>query len=483
MLTFLNAVTALYALKLRRLALIVALAATPVAAFAQGAGAPPTDLHQYPLPTYEEDWRALQGVARTDLWDPVKFVPLSADGTTSLSLGGEVRVTYERFGNPNFGLTPPDPAGYLLQRYLLHADVHVGSRVRVWTEFNSSLENGRIGGPRPVIDEDRLDLHQAFVDVTVGATGPSAAILRVGRQEMALGSGRMYALREGPNVPLSFDGVRVIAHAGPWQLDGWAARPVDTTPGVFDDGSHHSFDVWGVYGSRVITRSRQSVGLDVYYLGLARDAAQFEQGTANETRHTFGARVWHQGVWAYDAEAMFQAGRFGSGDIRAWRSVIEGSHLLADAVWSPRLGLVLDAASGDKNAADPNLQTFNAMFQSGTYSGRAQLLGPSNSIRFEPSVTFAPARQVLVSAGLGFYWRQSIYDALYGIPGQVVVPSNGVTDRYEGSRPTVQIDWQLTRHLSAHVNCIYAFNGQFEEQSVHATPTMSYVSPWVTYRF
>jgi hypothetical protein len=483
MLVFSDVMAAFHLLKLCRLVLTIATVATPVAAFAQGSGTPPTDLHRYPLPTYEEDWRALQGGDRTDFWDTVKFVPLSADGTTSLSLGGEARETYERFGNENFGLTPPDPAGYLLQRYLLHIDVHAGSRVRVWTEFNSSFENGRIGGPRPVIDEDKLDLHQAFVDVTVGPTRPSATVLRVGRQEIAVGSGRMYALREGPNVPLSFDGVRVIMHVGPWQLDGWAARPVATTPGVFDDGSHRGFDVWGVYGSRVITLWRQSAGLDVYYLGLARDAAQFEQGTAKETRHTFGVRVWHQGAWAYDAEAMFQAGRFGSGDIRAWRSVIEGSHLLADAVWSPRLGLVLDAASGDKNPADPNLQTFNAMFQSGTYSGRAQLLGPSNSIRLEPSVTFAPARQVLVSVGLGFYWRQSVDDALYGIPGQVVVPSNGVSDRYEGSRPTVQIDWQLTRHLSAHVNYIYVFNGQFEQRSDHATSRMSYVSPWVTYRF
>jgi hypothetical protein len=483
MMTFLDATTAFDVPKLWRLVLIVAIVAAPVAALAQETGAPPTDPHQYPLPTYEEDWRALQRVEGTDVWDPVKFVPLSAGGATFLSLGGEARVTYERFGHENFGLTPPDPDGYLLQRYLLHIDVHAGSRVRVWTEFNSSLENGRIGGPRPVIDEDKLDLHQAFVEVTIGVTGPSAAVLRVGRQEIALGSGRMYALREGPNVPLSFDGVRVVAHAGRWQLDGWAARPVDTTPGVFDDGSHRSFDVWGAYGSRVLTRSRQSVGLDVYYLGLARDAAQFEQGTANETRHTFGARVWHQGAWAYDAEAMFQAGRFGPGDIRAWRFVTEGSHLLADAVWSPRLGLVLDAASGDKNPADPNLETFDALFQSGTYSGRAQLLGPSNSIRFEPSVTLAPARPVLVSAGWGFYWRQSVDDALYSISGQVIVPSNNVTDRYEGSRPTMQIDWQLTRHLSAHVNYIYAFNGRFEEQSVHATPTMSYVSPWLSYRF
>jgi len=87
-------------------------------------------------------------------------------------------------------------------------------------------------------------------------------------------------------------------------------------------------------------------------------------------------------------------------------------------------------------------------FRAGTYSGREQLLGPSNSIRFEPSVTLALARQVIVSAGWGFYWRQSVYHALDGIPGQVVVPSNGVSDRYEGSRPTVQIDWQPTRHLS-----------------------------------
>src|SRR5580704_13882817 len=117
--------------KLCKPVLIAAMVATPVAALAQGTGAPPTDLHRYPLPTYEEDWRALQGVDRTDVWDPVKFVPLSADGTTFLSLGGEARVTYERFGHENFGLTPPDPDGYLLQRYLLHIDVRAGSPRRL----------------------------------------------------------------------------------------------------------------------------------------------------------------------------------------------------------------------------------------------------------------------------------------------------------------------------------------------------------------
>src|SRR5260370_15783137 len=152
---------------------------------------------------------------------------------------------------------------------------------------------------------------------------------------------------------------------------------------------------------------------------------------------------------------MFQAGRFGSGAIRAWRSVLDSSTLLADPVWSPRVGLVLDVASGDQDPADPNLETFNALFQSGTYSGRAQLLGPSNSIRFEPTVTFALARQVRVSAGWGFYWRESVHDALYNNSGQVILPSNGVPDPYDGSRPTVQIHWQLAPHLSAHDHWLY----------------------------
>jgi hypothetical protein len=99
------AMTPVRSSKPSRLILIAAMVAAPVAALAQGTGAPPTDLHRYPLPTYEEDWRALQPSDRTDVWNPVKFVRLSADGTTSLSLGGELRVTYERFGNQSFGLT------------------------------------------------------------------------------------------------------------------------------------------------------------------------------------------------------------------------------------------------------------------------------------------------------------------------------------------------------------------------------------------
>ena len=438
----------------------------------------PVPQRSYPLPTYDENWQFLSDPnQRTDRWDVVKYMRFG-DGMFA-SFGGEARETYERFGNQDFGLSVPSPNGYLLQRYLLHADIHLGSRLRLWTELNSSFENGRVGGPQPVVDVDKLDLEQGFVELGLIQRARVNVSVRTGRQEIAVGSGRLYALREGPNVPMSFDGVRAIAQTQSWQFDTWAARPVTTTPGIFDDSSHHEFSVWGAYVTR--TGHRQT-SLSAYYLGYDQRNSSFNKGVANELRHTVGARVWRDGTWSYDFEGMYQFGSFGTGNIRAWRGVAEASRGLAGR-WNPRVKIDFDDASGDRNRSSPTLGTFNSFFQSGDYSGRAQLLGASNSIRLEPTLTLAPRRNLYISTGWGFYWRESEQDGLYGIPGNLIVPSNGVTGRFEGSRPIAEVRWTLTPHLSIHFDYIFVFNGKFEEQSIHATASESYISPYITYRF
>jgi hypothetical protein len=457
----------------------VLVASAVLAASPATAQAPtPDPACTYPLPTYDENWQFLSDPNRhCDPWDIVKYLPLG-DGMFA-SFGWEARESYERFGNQNFGLSVPSPNGYLLQRYLLHADVRLGARLRLWTELNSSFENGRVGGPQPVVDVDNLDLHQGFVELTLIQQARVNVRVRTGRQEIAVGSGRLYALREGPNVPLSFDGARAIAQTESWRFDAWVARPVTTTPGIFDDSSHRDFSVWGAY---ITHTGHRQASLSAYYLGWDQRNASFEKGVANELRHTVGARVWRDGTWSYDFEGMYQFGRFGTGNIRAWRGVAEASRGFAGR-WNPRIKIDFDDASGDRNLSSPTLGTFNSFFQSGDYSGRAQLLGASNSIRLEPTLTLAPRRNVSVSTGWGFYWRESVQDGLYGIPGNLIIPSNGVPGRYEGSRPIAEVAWKLNPHLSVHLNYIFVFNGRFEERSVHATTTESYICPWITYRF
>jgi hypothetical protein len=114
----------------------------------------------------------------------------------------------------------------MMQRYLFHIDFHAGHRFRFFGELGSSLEDGRTGGPRP-LDEDKLDVHQGFFDfVVLKPRENSSLTLRIRRHEMAFGSGRMMDLREGPTVPLSFDGFRLS-----WKSPGW--QLTDSQPGRF----------------------------------------------------------------------------------------------------------------------------------------------------------------------------------------------------------------------------------------------------------
>src|SRR5271169_3680802 len=244
----------------------------------------------YNLDRADEDYSYLHDPAlRTDFWDPVKYIPLNESGSWYLSLGGESRERYEYFNHANWG-AEPQGSGYFLQRYFLHADLHMGEHLRLFTQIQSSLEDGRNGGPRPT-DKDELDLHQAFLDVKFDVGGDGSFVLRPGRQELAYGSQRIISVREGPNVRQSFDGFRAMFRTGDIKVDAFATRPVETKRYVFDDGTDNRRGLWGVYS--VFPLSMLPKGnIDLYYVGYYNHEASFDQGRAREIRHSAGTRLW-----------------------------------------------------------------------------------------------------------------------------------------------------------------------------------------------
>src|SRR5262249_23277735 len=131
-----------------------------------------------------------------------------------------------------------------LQRYLLSSDFHLGSRIRIFTELQSGLENGRNGGPRPT-DLDRLDAHQAFLDWKILSSGSKSVTIRAGRQELGFGSGRLISPAEGLNLRRSLDGVRVTIKTGKLVWNMTALRLVKSSGGVFDDVPDHAQSFWG----------------------------------------------------------------------------------------------------------------------------------------------------------------------------------------------------------------------------------------------
>src|SRR5271154_3564908 len=176
--------------------------------------------------------------------------------------------------------------GYLNERYMLSFDAHYGRHMRSFVEFKSGLNSLRIGGPRP-IDEKKLDFQAGFLELGT-SKGLNSVTLRVGRQELEYGSGRLIDVREGPNVRLSFDGFMVKSKINSWQIDGFAFRPDLDNFGFFDNAPNHAVAFSGVHATRP---SPRKLSLDVYFLGLARTQATFERGTAQEVRPSLGARI------------------------------------------------------------------------------------------------------------------------------------------------------------------------------------------------
>ena len=174
---------------------------------------------------YEEDYSYLKDLSRrTDFWDALNYIPLGAQEGWYLSLGGEIRQRYEFFHHEEAGSQPADRHGnnsYALQRYLLHGDLHLGSPLRVFVQVMSGLEDGRIGGPRPDIDRDTFDIHQAFMDVMSPFSAKGSLTWRLGRQEFRYGSGRLIDVREAPNLRRSFDASRTAFAAGRRVVSGW----------------------------------------------------------------------------------------------------------------------------------------------------------------------------------------------------------------------------------------------------------------------
>lgn len=437
----------------------------------------------YQQQRYDEDWSYLSDRSRqVEPLDKLKYISLKKPGWY-VSLGGEARLRYEYFSEFAFGAGPQDRNGYLLQRYLFHADWHLGKRVRVFTQLQSGIENGRQGGPR-LTDDDRLEMHQAFVDLKFGGE-KNSVVIRVGQHEMDLGAGRLISSGEGLNVKRSLDGVRLIWKTRKWTTNAQVDKLTSVKLGIFNDTPGPSLTLWGIGTTRA--RPERRGGESVFYIGLDRKRGVFDQGVGREIRHTLGFRSFGQsGSFDYNFDTFLQLGRFHSAgvekSIRAWAASSDSGYLFSHSRLKPRLGLRADITSGDKNPKDDLLQTFNPLLPGTAYSDTIGLIGAPNSIAVFPNLRLVPLNKFTMTLGPAFFWRQSAHDGIYGINVTPLRTGQLSNERFAGVQPSFRLEWPIQRHWSYTLILSQFVTGQYLKETPPGKTT-NYLTSWVTFKF
>jgi hypothetical protein len=402
---------------------------------------------------WQEDWSALADPAlRTEPLDAIKYIPIMpGDPKSYMSFGMTLRERFESVLAAAFGTGGNKPDNYLIQRLQFHADVHFDEHWQLFLQ----VEDDRAFGKNVItpVDQDPLDMRLGFL-AYVNATEAGTFKARIGRQDFDFDLQRFVSSRDGPNVRQSFDAVWGDWESGPWRFIGFLSQPVQyDLISPFDDTSNSHFRFHTLRIERHVLGTNE---LSAYYSFYQKDNVRYLDASGDEKRNVFDGRFagkLNQVDW--DLEAMGQTGVIGGKDIRAWAAGTRAGYTFAQFAWQPRLGLQMDAASGDRHPGDNVLGTFNPLFPNGYYFTLAGFTGYVNLFHVKPSLTVKPVPNLSVMGALGFQWRETTADAIYVQPNIPVAGTAGKGSAWSGAYAQLRMDYRFDAHLTGALEAVH----------------------------
>ena len=407
-----------------------------------------------------ENWSGLKGRDRTstgDFFDPIKFVPLSKSGKLWASFGGSARLRFESW--ENFGFGPTNDDEFLLSRLRLHGDFHFGKGLRLFVEGKGAFSTERdLPGGQRTLDNDELDLQQAFADLTLPLGDKSSLTTRAGRQILLFGNQRLVSPLPWGNALRAWDGVSTRLSLPGWVVTGFWTQFVPVRKYRFNKSDAQTA-FYGVYTAGAFPDT--GLGLDLYWLRLDRDDAR-------ERRNTAGGRLSGKILgtgFDFDLEGAYQFGDLGSVEIEAFMVAAQAGYTFVEFRGRPRIWIGFDYASGGTSSSG-DVQTFDPLFPLGhAYLGFIDVVGRQNIIDLSAGVSVKLAQRLLLGVSSHFFWRADTKDALYNAGGGVVRAGSLANDRYVGAEIDTTAKFRLDRHTALLFGYSHFFTGDFVDNA------------------
>lgn len=352
-------------------------------------------------------------------------------------------------------------------------------------------------------DDGPFQLEMAYI--LIGNPKQFPVTVKVGRQELTYGDQRLVGNAFWLNIPHTFDAVKVRYQDSFFGVDLFAANLVYDRADHFDEGNSQDtlsgayFDFPGLSKDNVteLYLFARNVGRGIVTDNWSLVPAPF-RFTAPQDIYTLGYHTKSKpgtlGPWDYGIEAMWQFGdrtavypattvaaaiAAARLEQNAWAFVVQGGYTWKEAPLSPRLALIVSAASGDQNSKDGDSQTFQNLLPSnhGLY-GIMDMSSLQNLVDYRLNLTAKPSAATSLAVDVHQQYLETTNDYWYNVAG---VPRNtagaaagsgkgfGINPNYSsdlGQEADFIGGWTVHRGLLLEAGVGHFFRGEYVKESL-----------------
>lgn len=325
--------------------------------------------------------------------------------------------------------------------------------------------------------DDNFDLRQAYVQL-----GPKSFNLTLGRQTLAFGDERLVGLSDWNNFGNTWDAVRLQVIQSKFSVDLFAASIVNiyrdsfNFSDLFNGSEMHRDQIFsGIYAT---TSAIDFQIMDFYLLVLDQEVpnptapaitspATFTGLSGKQTEFvTLGTRIKGDPKklhgWEYEGEFAFQTGEVADLDLTAFAAHV-GLGYNFTCPWKPRLFFEYNFATGDSNATDSDIETFQNLFPSNhKFYGFMDLFSWQNIHNPEISLRAKPTKETTIELNGHAFWLADTNDAWYRANGVTKVrPITPGARNYVGSEIDLVFTYQPVKFLTLLAGYSHFFAGAY----------------------
>ena len=418
-------------------------------------------------------------------------------GDVTWTFGAEVRHRYMDEKN-RFRPGGSGASHYDLWRIVPFIDMKYQDIARVHAE---AIDASAFGYDPPffpvIIDENRSDLLQAWIELSLFNTDERKLTFRYGRQFLKYGSQHLISPLTWGNTFRNFEGCRAMYTSDDWDIDAFAVQPVNAAarnrfqPTSFDNPNDN---IW--FGGAYATYKRlNNQTVDLYWLWFKESNVLVLLPGGD--RHTIGARyagtrpvkrcdkVVRTWDWDFEGACQFGEDSFLTGpnqDVHAGFISLLGGHTWNSLPWSPAIRGSFYWGSGDDDPMDGDQTTFYTLFPLGhAYWGILDNLSGQNLLDYAVRGSLKPHRKLTLTVDWHWFDLASDNDFLYNVAGVPFALAPG--ERHIGEELDIVGTFTVSPGMNVQLGYSRFFYGEAVSRSAFTRPDADQIYVQTTLTF